>query len=147
MLQQVTKDVAEEAIRPAGIQRLSPPSAHIVRPYLCVHHVVSDLMRRRTTSLGAQTATYKEIPLRVGYAHQVHALHQRVELFSLQRRRRRHSLDHHERVQTLDTSFRRIHALQYETAVSKLRRDRGSRRRRSEAETGQGGSSTQPRLP
>jgi hypothetical protein len=65
----------------------------------------------RKVSGSPKKLAYEEIPVRIGYAHQVHALHQRVERFSFQRRRRRHSLDRHERVQALDTSFRRIDAL------------------------------------
>lgn len=57
------------------------------------------------------TITHDEIPVRVGDTHQVHALHQRVELFPFERRSRRHSLDHNERIETFDTSFCRIYAL------------------------------------
>jgi hypothetical protein len=60
---------------------------------------------------GQEPTTYKEIPVRVGYAHQVHALHQCVEPIPLERGWRRYSLDRDKRVEALDTSPSRIHAL------------------------------------
>jgi hypothetical protein len=66
-------------------------------------------MRRRRVR--GRPTTHEEIPVRVGYTHQVHALYQRVELFPFERGSRRHSLDHNERVETFDTSLCRIYAL------------------------------------
>ena len=57
MLQQITKDVAEEAISSPHIQRLSRPSTSIIRPNLWVSILVTP-MRRRVRG-GAQRLTRK----------------------------------------------------------------------------------------
>ena len=57
MLQQITEDVAEEAISSPRIQRLSRPSTSVIRPNLWVSILVTP-MRRRVWG-GAQRLTRK----------------------------------------------------------------------------------------
>jgi hypothetical protein len=111
MLQQVTEDVSEEPISTTRIHRLFRSPARLVCANLCVRDLCVNFFFFFQGRVFFFQSTYEEIPLRVSYAHQVYALHQRVEFFPFHCRRRRHRLDRHERIKTLDPRLCCVHAL------------------------------------
>lgn len=118
MLQQITEDVTKEPIRTSRVHRLFRSSARFIYANLCAQTCGTLFTRDEKPGNKKNPTTHEKITLRVGYAHQVHALYQRVELFPLQRRRRRHRLHRHERIETLDSRLGRVHALKIPDAVA-----------------------------